>query len=72
MRGRRASGGGEAPATARGATRGVLVEGAVLHDAEDALGILEDGDVGHGVAVHEEQIGEEALLDLAQLRRPAA
>src|SRR5262249_31680088 len=55
FRSRPSSGGGEAQAGPRGAASGVLVEDAVLHDAEEALLVLEHGDVGHGVAVHEEE-----------------
>ena len=62
-------------AEARGARsasvlQAVLVDPAVFHDhPEVALGILDQADVGDGIALNEQQVGERTLLDHAELAR---
>ncbi len=43
------------------------MEGAVLHDREEAVGVLQQLDVVRRIAVDEHEIGQEAGLDLPQL-----
>src|SRR5438046_1845986 len=43
-----------------------LVEGAVLHDRQQAVAILEDADVGQRVAFDQKEISEITGLDLAE------
>ena len=50
--------------------RVLLVERAVLHDRVDLVVVLQDGDVGERVAVDENEVGEEAGLDLAEVVGP--
>ena len=45
----------------------VFVDAAVLHDDEEgAVGVGEQADVGDGVAVDQEQVGQRARLDDAE------
>src|SRR5689334_3205312 len=44
-----------------------LVELAVLHDGEDPVLVLQDADVGDRIAVNQQQVGQVALPDLAEL-----
>src|SRR4026208_2151160 len=50
---------------------GGAVQVTVLHDHPDRAGVLQDGDVGEGVAVDQEQVGERARPAHAQLPRQA-
>src|SRR5215470_3490835 len=45
----------------------VLVEAAVLHDGEQPVAILQNAHVAQRIAVDQQDVGEEARLDLAQL-----
>ena len=58
----------EATVAASDSRRG-LVQVAVLHDHQQRVLALQALDVGEGVAVDEQQVGEVAGLDLAQLVR---
>src|SRR4051812_26983195 len=58
---------GVMPAPSQPGQRRILVEAPILHDAAQALAVLQDPYVGRRVAVDQQQIGQEARLDLAQL-----
>src|SRR5262245_18678011 len=47
--------------------RRLFVEPAVFHDREQPVLLLENAHIGERIAVDEKKIGEEALLDLAEL-----
>src|SRR5207249_3951412 len=58
---------GHRAACLRRAYLGLLVEDAVLHDREQLGGIAEDRQVREWIAVHQQEVGEVAVLELAQL-----
>src|SRR5258708_22187619 len=62
--------GGPAEAPARRPFLGILVEHAVLHDAEQPRRVLQHRDVRDRIAGDQQQVGEVPFLDLAELVAP--
>ncbi len=46
------------------------MEGAVLHDRQHLLAIGQDRKIGERIAIDQQQVGEEAFLELTQLAWP--
>ena len=57
----------QAPATAGALQLRLARELAVLHHRQETLAVLQHGDVRQRIAVHQQQVGEEAFLDLPEL-----
>src|SRR5882672_2630768 len=56
-----------APAGLGGADLGLLVEHAILHHGEELGLVAQDTQIGEGIPVDEDQVGEVAVLELAEL-----